>query len=105
MPNPTQEEIIDYARECRRQLPKITEGELKALLKAKFIDGRDPLAAAAQYGGLGAGITIGAIANPLDWVLGLPVFIAGLIKLFNGDSSGILDMITGATRIVMEENS
>jgi hypothetical protein len=100
MPQPTQDEITIYARECRRQHPQITEEELKAILKAKFIDGRDPLAAAAQYGGLGAA---GAIANPIDWLLGLPLVIAGLIKLFAGDPSGVPDMINGAIRIVMEE--
>lgn len=103
MSNPTQAEIIKYARECRRQHPTITEAELRAILKARFVDGRDPLAEAAQYGCLGAGIACGAIANPLDWLVGLPLVIAGIIKLFSGDSSGIQDMIDGVVRIVMEE--
>ncbi|NLX96748.1 MAG: hypothetical protein GXY83_11275 [Rhodopirellula sp.] len=102
MSKPTEAEIIEYAGECRRQYPDITKDELKALLKARFIDGRDPLAAAARYGGLGAVFTCGAISNPFDWLIGLPLVISGLVKLYGADPSGVQDMIDGAVAIVME---
>ena len=103
MPKPTQDDIMDCARECRREHPQITEEELKAILKARFIDGRDPLAAAAKYDGLRPMCGCGTIVKPIDWLFGLPYIIVGVMKLFRRDQSGVEDIINGVTRIVMEE--
>jgi hypothetical protein len=62
----SREEVLAYARECRRQRPQITEAELRAFLEARFIGGVDPLAEAASRG-----VSFGLVTSPLDWLRGL----------------------------------
>jgi hypothetical protein len=33
----TKQEVLEYARECKRQRPHITDDDLRALLEGKFI--------------------------------------------------------------------
>ena len=62
----TKAEVLKYARAVRRDRPKVNEKELRAILRAKFVDGVDPMAAAAALG-----TNIGLISNPMDWIKGL----------------------------------
>lgn len=92
-------EVMEYAVECRRQKPDITKDELRGLLRARFIDGMDPLAEAVRQN-LTIG-TIGSVCNPLDWIKGLSSIFLGLGRLFSDDDiSGVEDIIEGVVIII-----
>jgi hypothetical protein len=91
----TQQEVLEYARECKRQRPQITGDALRTVLEARFIRGANPLAAGA-----------GAVANPLDWLIGLIRVVRGIRRLWSSsgqDVRGVEDIIEGVLRIVLEE--
>jgi hypothetical protein len=95
------QEVLDYARQCKRQRPKITDEELRAFLQAKFIKNIDPLAEA-----LARGVVVGAIDNPLDWLWGLSSILREINRLWNSsgaDVGGNRDIIDGIVIIVSDE--
>lgn len=89
------DEVLAYARSVKAVRPSITAEELEATLRARFIDGKDPLATGA----------LGAVANPMDWLLGLSVIFAGIAKLLGKDYSGAVDVIRGVVIIVQNESA
>lgn len=97
----SQSEVLAYARACLRDSPNLPPDVLREVLKARFVDGRDPLAAAeAQH------IALGAIANPMDWLQALAMIFRGLSRVFgSNDVAGILDIIEGVVKIVSESSS
>ncbi len=101
MAKPTQKEVLEYARECRRQCPTITEAQLRAILRARSPDGRDPFAAVAAAGGLESCFVVGAVCNPFDWLVELPRVIAGILETLAGNHRGVEDIIEGVIRIVI----
>ena len=72
-----QQEALEYARECKRQCPQITDEELRAFLEAKFIRGVDPIAVASARG-----VALGCVRNPQDWLKGLLLIFRGGIRLW-----------------------
>lgn len=98
---PTKDEVLAYALAVKRQRPHVTDEELRAVLKARFIDGKDPLAEhALRVTIVGA---VGIVTNPLDWIIGLSKILHGIGKLWgNHDVSGVMDMIEGVIIIVQE---
>ena len=98
MNTPTQEAVLEYDRECRRLHPNITQGQLRDVLRARFLCGKDPLGSAA--GGIGGLFVPGLICNPLDWLVGLARIIAGVFEIQRGDHRGTEDVIEGVLRIV-----
>lgn len=95
----TKEDILEYAREAKAQRPSLTDDELRGILRARFVDGSDPIGAAAPMGGLGA------INNPLDWVRGLAAIFRGIARLWGKkDVRGVMDIIEGVVLIVQKES-
>ncbi|MDG1480368.1 MAG: hypothetical protein P8R54_12295 [Myxococcota bacterium] len=93
----SQPEVLAYAQRCKAERPNITNDELRGVLRARFVDGKDPLLAAAAFGGLGA------VHNPVDWLKGLASIFRGLSRIFGGkDPAGIMDIIEGVIIIVQE---
>lgn len=96
----SQAEVLAYARACLRDSPGLSPDTLREILKARFVDGRDPLAAAAAQG-----LALGAVANPMDWLQGLAMIFRGLTRLFcSDDMTGILEIIEGVVKIVSDPN-
>jgi hypothetical protein len=92
------EEVLAYAQEAKRQRPQLTNEELRAILKARFVNGKDPLGELAARG-----MTLGAIASPIDWIFGLAVILRGIGKLWSHkDVSGAMDIIESVIRIEQE---
>jgi hypothetical protein len=99
----TKQEVLEYARECKRQRAQITDEELRGFLEAKFIHGVDPLAEAAARC-----VVIGAVCNPLDWLWGLSSILRGVARLWTSsgaDVGAVKDIIEGVIVIVREEPS
>ena len=96
----TKEEIFVYARHYKLEKPSASAEELRSILQARFIEGRDVLKEAAARG-----VTVGAIANPVDWIRGIALMLSGIAKLWQDqpDMTGIKDMIDGVVVIVSEE--
>src|SRR5262249_44677848 len=81
----TKEEVLEYARECKRRWPKITDEQLRAFLEAKFIEGTDPLAVGV---------------NPIV----LALFRGGAQAVSSGaDLAAIKDIIEGVITILRKE--
>lgn len=97
----TKEEVLEYARECKRLRPQITDDELRVLLEAKFISGVNP------FTELAAPVTVlGAVANPLHWFVGLSSIFRRIHRLWatsGKDIAGIKDIIDGVVIIIREE--
>jgi hypothetical protein len=96
----TTREVLEYARECKRQRPQMSAEELRAFLKRKFIRGVDPLQEAVAQG-----VPFGLITKPLDWLRGLSSILRGVARLWTSgrDSSGIRDIIDGVVIILRSE--
>ena len=92
-------QVLACARKIKAQRPRVTKRELRALLGARFVDGKDPLAAAAPFSGLGA------ISNPWDWLKGLASILRGIARLFGDGEEGVNDTIDGIVVIVSEEGA
>lgn len=97
----TESEVLAYARACLKDSPNLPPDVLREVLKARFLNGQDPLAAA-----LAQGTTIGAVANPLDWLQGLKMIFEGLDRIFRSkEIEGIHEVIAGVLKIVSEDST
>jgi hypothetical protein len=95
----SQTEVLEYARERRRQRPQISEAEMRAVLEAKFIRGVDPLARAAARG-----MTLGAVHSLTDWLEGLGRVLWGWFRMYVlGDAKGVKDVIEGVLIVRFRE--
>ena len=95
-PDITHEQVLSHAREVIRQRPAVTRTDLRAILMARFTEGKDPRLEAAPHGGLGV------VTNPVDWIRGLSVIFSGIGKLWRPtpDGSGVIDVIEGVIIIL-----
>lgn len=97
----SQDEVLAYAKACLRDSPELPPEVLREILKARFIDGRDPLAVASTQG-----ISLGFVGNPMDWLQGLSMIFLGLSRIFGlNDAAGTLDLIEGVMVIVCESSA
>src|SRR5262249_10993331 len=92
----TKSEVLKYARTIKKERPKVTEKELRAFLRSKFIDGVDGQAVARAMG-----VTAGLINDPIDWLKGLLRIARGVRRLWkHRDLKGIEEIIEGVIIIV-----
>ena len=92
----TQDAVLAYARAVRQQKPTMESDELRAILEARFIDGKDPLKDSET-------LSFGVVSNPIDWIRGLSRIFAGLEKWFaRRYINGIEDIIRGVLIIVLD---
>ncbi len=92
-------EVLQYAREVKVQRPTILQDELRAVLRARFIDGEDSSSTDRSHSGMGS------INNPYDWLNGLAKIFSGIAKLWTKkDPRGIGEIIDGVVVIVSEES-
>ena len=92
---PTKAEVLEYAREIKRERPSSTTEELRQLLQARFVYKVDALAQAHAQG-----LTIGMINNPGDWLRGLLAITRGILRIIDKDTNGITEIIEGVVTIV-----
>jgi len=86
----TEEQVLEYAKKIKSANPDITSEELQKLLEAKFIYNKDVF------------LSLGAINNPMDWLMGLARIAEGLVSIFKDKKKekGIRRIIEGVVIIV-----
>jgi len=82
MQDPTHDDILAYAKAVKGKVPSISEADLRNVLRAKFLCGKDvlPEMPASTFG-------VGFIYQPLPWMLYLKIACFSLWKVFVQDKS------------------
>ena len=89
----TQNNVLKRARAIKAERPSISKDEMRRLLHREFVT--------LAPSGRGEGVPHRAVANPLDWLVGLKLLLSGGARWMKGDKTkAVVEMIEGVLVIL-----